>query len=437
MDLSRKIEILAESAKYDVSCSSSGVTNNTRNGTVGSTASAGICHTFTSDGRCVSLLKLLFTNACIFDCHYCINRKSNAIPRATFTPREIADLTMDFYMRNYIEGLFLSSAIIKNVDYTSELLIKTLRILRYEKGFKGYIHVKAIPGADEKLIEELGFLADRMSVNVELPSRESLKLLAPDKDPFALYKPMKQITHKKKELSQFPATQQNNSFVPAGQSTQMIIGASPENDRSIVTIAENLYQKYDLKRVYYSAYIPVNQDSLLPAITTDPPLLREHRLYQADWLMRFYRFSAAEILSEDKPNFNLYLDPKANWAVQNYDQFPVDIQSASYDQLLRIPGIGPKSALNIIKARKYYQLHLTDLKKLGVVVKRAQYFVSCNGVCQSGLINDPEWVISSLISSRQYETLKKANSQSHHEQLALFDVERFETIKNKESKYAY
>lgn len=436
MELAKKIEILAESAKYDVSCSSSGVTDNTRNGTVGSTSAAGICHSFTSDGRCVSLLKLLFTNACIFDCHYCINRKSNTIPRATFTPQEVADLTMDFYMRNYIEGLFLSSAIIKNVDYTSELLIKTLKILRYEKGFKGYIHVKAIPGADEKLIEELGYLADRMSINVELPSRESLKLLAPDKDPFALYKPMKQITHKKHELAQVPALRKQASFVPAGQSTQMIIGASPESDHAIVKIAENLYQKYELKRVYYSAYIPVNQDSLLPAITTDPPLLREHRLYQADWLLRFYRFSADEILSEDKPNFNLYLDPKANWAVQHYEQFPIDVQTASYDQLLRIPGIGPKSALNILKARKYYQLHLTDLKKLGVVIKRAQYFVSCNGARQAGLIHDPEWVIASLISSRQYETLKQVNSQSRQEQLTLFDVERFETTKRKEARYA-
>lgn len=437
MDLSRKIEILAESAKYDVSCSSSGVTNNTRSGSVGSTSAAGICHSFTSDGRCVSLLKLLFTNACIFDCHYCINRKSNSIPRATFTPQEVADLTMEFYMRNYIEGLFLSSAIIKNVDYTSELLIKTLKILRYEKGFKGYIHVKAIPGADEKLIEELGFLADRMSVNVELPSRESLKLLAPDKDPFALYKPMKQITQTKNELAQVPALRKGKSFVPAGQSTQMIIGASPESDHSIVKIAENLYHKYELKRVYYSAYIPVNQDSLLPAVTTDPPLLREHRLYQADWLLRFYRFSADEILSAEKPNFNLYLDPKANWAVQNYEQFPIDVQSASYERLLRIPGIGPKSAQNIIKARKYYRLHLSDLKKLGVVIKRAQYFISCNGVTQPGLIHDPEWVISSLISSRQYETLKKVNSQSKQEQLTLFDVERFEAVKRKEQRYVY
>ena len=431
MELERKIEILAESAKYDVSCSSSGVENNTRQGTVGSTAVSGICHSFTPDGRCVSLLKLLFTNACIFDCHYCINRKSNAIPRATFTPQEVADLTMDFYMRNYIEGLFLSSAIIKNPDYTCELLIKTLKILREEKGFRGYIHVKAIPGADEKLIEELGFLADRMSVNVELPSRESLKLLAPDKDPFDLYKLMKQITTVKKEQEFLPAVRRGPSFVPAGQSTQMIIGASPESDRSIVKISENLYQKYQLKRVYYSAYIPVNQDNLLPAVTTEPPLLREHRLYQADWLLRFYKFTADEILSEDRPNFNLYLDPKANWAVQNYQRFPVDVQTASYDQLLRVPGIGPKSAQNIVKARKYYRLHLTDLKKLGIVIKRAQYFIACNHETPAGLIKDPEWIITSLISSKQYEVLKKHNTQSTSEQLTLFDVERFEHAKSR------
>lgn len=424
MDVSRKIEILAESAKYDVSCSSSGVMENNRQGTVGSTAQAGICHSFTADGRCVSLLKLLFTNACIFDCHYCINRRSNQIPRATFTPQEVADLTMDFYLRNYIEGLFLSSAIIKNVDYTCELLIKTLKILRYEKGFRGYIHVKAIPGADEKLIEELGYLADRMSVNVELPSRESLKLLAPDKDPLALYKPMKQITTLKKEQSYLPAVRKGPSFVPAGQSTQMIIGASPESDRAIVKIAENLYHKYELKRVYYSAYIPVNSDSLLPAVTTEPPLLREHRLYQADWLMRYYKFSAEEILTEAKPNFNLYLDPKANWAVQHYEQFPVDVQSAGYELLLRIPGIGPESAKNIVKARKYYRLQLSDLKKLGVVIKRAQYFISCNRERPAGLIHDPEWVIASLISSKQYQTLKELNTQSQAEQLSLFDVEK-------------
>ena len=296
---------------------------------------------------------------------------------------------MDFYMRNYIEGLFLSSAIIKNPDYTCELLIKTLKILREEKGFRGYIHVKAIPGADEKLIEELGFLADRMSVNVELPSRESLKLLAPDKDPFDLYKPTKQITTVKKEQEFLPAVRRGPSFVPAGQSTQMIIGASPESDRSIVKISENLYQKYQLKRVYYSAYIPVNQDNLLPAVTTEPPLLREHRLYQADWLLRFYKFTADEILSEDKPNFNLYLDPK------------------------------------------YYRLHLTDLKKLGIVIKRAQYFIACNHETPAGLIKDPEWIITSLISSKQYEVLKKHNTQSTSEQLSLFDVERFEHAKSR------
>lgn len=433
MNIEEKIAILADSAKYDVSCASSGVENNTRPGSVGNTSKSGICHSFTADGRCVSLLKLLLTNACIFDCHYCINRRSNHIPRATFTPREIADLTIDFYMRNYIEGLFLSSAIIKNADYTTELLIETLRILREEHGFRGYIHVKAIPGADSRLIDQLGFLADRMSVNIELPSRKSLELLAPDKDPLALYQPMKQIAVRKQEAALLPAVRNQPQFVPGGQSTQMIIGATPDTDYSIIKISEQLYQKYQLKRVYYSAYIPVNTDNLLPAVTSKPPLLREHRLYQADWLMRFYHFSADEILNEAKPHFNLYLDPKANWAVQNYEQFPLDVQTASYKQLLRIPGIGPKSAQKIVQARKYYQLHLSDLKKLGVVMKRAQYFLHCNGERPLGLIHDPEWIITSLISAEQYRSLKKMNTQSLGEQLSLFDVEKMEVKQLKEA----
>lgn len=421
MELAEKVAILADAAKYDVSCASSGVTENTRSGTIGSTETSGICHSFTADGRCVSLLKLLLTNACVFDCHYCINRRSNQIPRATFSPQEIADLTIDFYKRNYIEGLFLSSAIIKNADYTCELLIKTLRILREEKGFRGYIHVKAIPGADERLISELGFLADRMSVNIELPSKASLEKLAPDKDPHALYRPMKQIAVQ----SQQPLVQRRGPrFVPAGQSTQMIIGASPESDYEIVTISEKLYQRYGLKRVYYSAYIPVNQDQLLPAVTTKPPLLREHRLYQADWLLRFYGFRANEILSADKPHFNLYLDPKANWAVQHYEHFPVDVQTASLEQLLRIPGIGPKSARNILKARRYYRLHLSDLKQLGVVIKRAQYFVSCNKETPIGLTKDPEWIIASLISKKQFQALQQQNTQTSAEQLSFFDTEK-------------
>ena len=354
MDLTKKIGILADAAKYDVSCSSSGVSDTNRSGTIGSTAAAGICHSFTADGRCVSLLKVLFSNACIFDCHYCVNRRSNLRPRATFKPAELANLVMDFYLRNYIEGLFLSSAIVKSPDYTCELMIKTLEILRFEKGFRGYIHVKAIPGADSLLIERLGYLADRMSVNVELPSKDSLQLLAPDKDPYELYKPMKQIALKKEQDSLLPAVRQKATpFVPAGQSTQMIIGASPETDRAIVKISGNLYQKYQLKRVYYSAYIAMNQDSLLPAVTEKPPLLREHRLYQADWLMRFYNFTPDEILKKEQPNFNLYLDPKANWAIQNLERFPVDVQSANLDTLLRVPGIGPKSARNILRARKY------------------------------------------------------------------------------------
>lgn len=427
MNLEEKITILAESAKYDVSCSSSGVEGAQRAGSVGSTAKAGICHSFTSDGRCVSLLKLLLTNSCIFDCHYCINRRSNQIPRATFTPEEIARLTMDFYLRNYIEGLFLSSAIIKNPDYTCELLIKTLRLLRETHGFRGYIHVKAIPGADEKLIQELGFLADRMSVNVELPSRASLEQLAPDKNPLALYKPMKQISQIRSEQALIPYRQQAK-FVPAGQSTQMIIGASPETDYEIVRISEKLYQNYQLKRVYYSAYIPVNDDSLLPAIETDPPLLREHRLYQADWLMRYYQFQAEEILTKEKPNFNLYLDPKANWAVQHYETFPVDIQTASYHWLLRVPGIGPKGAKKIMQARKYNKLDWEDLKKLGIVLKRAKYFIRCSGETQFGVVHDPTHLIASLMSAKQYQTLKKLNTQSTTEQLSLFDVDQVDYL---------
>lgn len=437
MDLTKKIGILADAAKYDVSCSSCGVSDTSRSGTIGSTEAAGICHSFTADGRCVSLLKVLFSNACIFDCHYCVNRRSNQRPRATFKPAELANLVLDFYLRNYIEGLFLSSAIVKSPDYTCELMIKTLEILRFEKGFRGYIHVKAIPGADSLLIERLGYLADRMSVNVELPSKDSLQLLAPDKDPYELYKPMKQIALKKEEQNLLPALYRHKTpFVPAGQSTQMIIGASPETDRAIVKISGNLYQKYQLKRVYYSAYIPMNDDSLLPAVTQKPPLLREHRLYQADWLMRFYNFTPDEILKKEQPNFNLYLDPKANWAIQNLDRFPVDVQTADLNTLLRIPGVGPKSARNILRARKYYRLHLSDLKKLGVVVKRAQYFVSCNHEKFPGLVQDPQWIIEALISKRQFKQLQALNTQSFGEQMSLFDVERFERQKGQQHQFA-
>lgn len=437
MDLTKKIGILADAAKYDVSCSSSGVSDTSRSGTIGSTEAAGICHSFTADGRCVSLLKVLFSNACIFDCHYCVNRRSNQRPRATFKPAELANLVLDFYLRNYIEGLFLSSAIVKSPDYTCELMIKTLEILRFEKGFRGYIHVKAIPGADSLLIERLGYLADRMSVNVELPSKDSLQLLAPDKNPYELYKPMKQIALKKEEQNLLPALYRHKTpFVPAGQSTQMIIGASPETDRAIVKISGNLYQKYQLKRVYYSAYIAMNDDSLLPAVTQKPPLLREHRLYQADWLMRFYNFTPDEILKKEQPNFNLYLDPKANWAIQNLDRFPVDVQTADLNTLLRIPGVGPKSARNILRARKYYRLHLSDLKKLGVVVKRAQYFVSCNHEKFPGLVQDPQWIIEALISKRQFKQLQALNTQSFGEQMSLFDVERFERQKGQQHQFA-
>jgi len=330
-----KLTILADSAKYDVACTSSGASRAAGAGGVGSCYAPGCCHAFTADGRCVSLLKVLMTNCCSFDCSYCVNRKSNDVPRATFTPRELAELTIEFYRRNYIEGLFLSSAVLVNPDYTTERMLAVLRLLRGEYRFGGYIHAKAIPGTSPELLEQLGFLADRLSV-------------AP-------------------------------RFAPAGQSTQMIVGASPETDYHILQLTEGLYNKYHLKRVFYSAYIPVTEDTRLPALDTKPPLLREHRLYQADWLLRFYEFKAEELLDRDNPNFNPYLDPKCNWAVQHYGLFPVDVNRAPFEMLLRVPGICPKSARRIGHARKQAALGLDELKRMGVVLKRAQYFITCRG----------------------------------------------------------
>lgn len=431
MDIEMKLEILTESAKYDASCSSSGVTGE-RGGTLGSTAVAGCCHSFSADGRCISLLKILLTNVCIFDCHYCINRKSNSIRRATFTPEEIARLTIDFYRRNYIEGLFLSSSIIKSPDYTCELMIKTLELLRNHYGFAGYIHVKAIPGADATLIDRLAFLADRLSSNIELPSQESLALLAPDKSPQAVVRPMKQIAQRKKELALIGHHRQTKQYAPAGQSTQMIIGATPDNDYQILQTTASLYDKFQLRRVYFSAYIPTVAHSLLPSLDTKPPLLREHRLYQADWLMRFYQFEASEILSPEQPNFNLYIDPKANWAIQHYDQFPIDVQRAPLGQLLRIPGIGPTSARRIINLRKHRQLDYTDLAKTGAVMKRAKYFVACKDYANNQPISDPLRLIASLMSAKDYQQLKTANTQLESEQLTLFDPEYLAREKQRE-----
>lgn len=380
MDLGEKLEILADSAKYDVACTSSGVDRPGQHGSLGSCAAAGICHAFTPDGRCVSLLKVLYSNACAYDCRYCVNRRSNDRPRATFTPRELADLTIGFYRRNYIEGLFLSSAVLGTPDRTMELMIEALRILRQEYHFNGYIHAKTIPGSDPLLVERIGLLADRLSVNIELPSESSLTQLAPEKKKTAILRPMGQIAVKsaqsRRELAVYKRAP---AFAPAGQSTQMIIGATPESDRHILNLTEGLYKKYALKRVFFSAYLPIVADERLPALSTRPPLLREHRLYQADWLLRYYHFSAGELLSEEEPNFDPYLDPKCTWAVRHPEFFPVEVNTAGRAELLRVPGIGPKSATRIVQARRLQTLGMAELKRIGVVLKRAQYFITCQG----------------------------------------------------------
>ncbi len=375
-----KLTILSDAAKYDAACTSSGVGRSAQAGAMGNSMACGICHSFSADGRCISLLKVLQSNACAYDCSYCVNRRSNDTPRATFTPRELAELTMTFYRRNYIEGLFLSSGVVSSADYTMELMIRTLSLLRNEYRFGGYIHAKAIPGADERLVARLGQLADRMSVNLELPSRESLHRLAPDKRGEDVLRPMNQIAQgirqTQNELTLYHHTPR---FVPAGQSTQMIVGASPETDRQILSLTAALYKKYQLRRVFYSAYIPVVADSRLPALTTRPPLLREHRLYQADWLLRFYGFSADEILDERQPNFHPLLDPKCNWAVNHPEFFPVEVNRADYEALLRVPGIGVTSARRILQARRGGSLNAEELRRLGVVMKRAQYFLTAGG----------------------------------------------------------
>jgi len=413
MDTEKKLRILSDAAKYDVACTSSGVDRAGQPGSVGSAMACGICHSFSSDGRCISLLKVLQTNACMYDCQYCVNRKSNDVPRATFAPRELAELMMNFYRRNYIEGLFLSSAIVKSPDYTMEMLYKTLHLVRKEYRFNGYIHVKAIPGASQELIQAVGYLADRMSVNIELPSEKSLRLLAPDKAKQDILGPMRQvkdgIVQNKEEVALFRAA---TPFVPAGQSTQLIVGATPESDHSIVALAEGLYKKYTLKRVFYSAYNPVtDKNPLLPVIK--PPMLREHRLYQADWLLRFYGFAAAELFRKSE-NLPMDLDPKCNWALQNLEQFPVEINRADYWTLLRVPGIGVKSALRIVSARKVGNLQFDHLKKMGIVLKRAKYFITCNGRMMEG--------ISAIASSPDILHLSLSeNKAGANGQLSLFD----------------
>lgn len=379
MDLQSKLNILGEAAKYDVSCSSSG-SKRVNKGGIGNAAPPGICHSWAADGRCISLLKILLTNKCIYNCAYCNNRCTSDTPRGEFTPEEVANLTIEFYKRNYIEGLFLSSGVIKNPDYTMELLIRTLSLLREQYRFFGYIHVKVIPGADPLLINKIGVLADRVSVNIELPSQESLKLFAPQKDKDAIIKPMSYISRlKTANAEEKKSLKLAGSFVPAGQTTQLIVGASSESDMHIMRLTQGLYDKYSLKRVYYSAYVPVGNHPALPAAITSPPLLREHRLYQADWLLRFYGFRAEELLDNSSPNFLTDVDPKCGWALRNLQLFPVDVNKADYAMLLRVPGIGVVSAQRIVKARRVQGLSLDALKKLGVVMKRARYFITANG----------------------------------------------------------
>lgn len=420
MSIMDKLGILTDAAKYDVACTSSGVERKGNGTSIGNCVAAGICHSFSSDGRCISLLKILLTNECIYDCKYCQNRCSNDIPRATFTPEEICTLTMEFYRRNYIEGLFLSSGIIQNPSFTMELIYRTIWLLRSKYRFNGYVHVKAIPGADPELIRRTGFLADRMSVNLELPTAEGLKELAPNKHRKTILTPMRQIQNgieaNKNELMLY---RNAPKFVAGGQSTQMIIGATPENDFQIISVAEGLYQKFGLKRVFYSAFVNVTGDKALPALPGGPPLLREHRLYQADWLLRFYGFKGEELLDEKRPFFNVLLDPKEDWAVRHLEQFPVEINKAPLETLLRVPGIGVKSARRIVAARRSTNLTFADLKKIGVVLKRALFFVTCNGRMMYPVKLDEDYIVRNLTDER--ERVRFGSDGMSYRQMSLFD----------------
>ena len=415
MEILDKLTILADSAKYDASCSSSGSKRKNNTTGIGNGNFAGICHSWGADGRCISLLKILFSNSCIYDCKYCINRSSNSIKRATFTPQEVADLTINFYKRNYIEGLFLSSAVIRSPNYTMEMLIKTVLILRNEYNFNGYIHCKTIPGSDQSLIDKLGKLVDRMSINIELPSNNSLKLLAPQKEKANILQPMSYVSNNIK-LNKLDKNKFKPNFVPAGQTTQLIIGATPESDLKILKLSEGLYNKLNLKRVYYSAYISVNNDKNLPMLSS-PPLLRENRLYQADWLIRFYGFKANELLDETHPNFNNILDPKCEWALRSIENFPIEINTADYFTLLRVPGIGVISAKKIIRARRTFLLDFQELKKLGIVMKRAKYFITCKGKYFDKVYKFNESFIETNLIYQERLFLPNKN----FEQLSLFD----------------
>ena len=421
MDMMEKLTILTDAAKYDAACTSSGVRRGPRKGYIGSTSSsvAGCCHTFSADGRCVTLLKVLMTNCCIYDCKYCVNRCSNDTRRAVFSPEELAELTIQFYRRNYIEGLFLSSGVLVSPDYTTERMIRCLELLRHHHRFNGYIHAKTIPGTSPELVTRLGLLADRLSVNIELPSERGLQTLAPNKTRTAIFRPMGLITNtlqeNRQELVKYRHTPR---FAPAGQSTQMIIGATPDSDRHILTLTQSLYDKYRLKRVFYSAYVPVVENSLLPTPDTKPPLLREHRLYQADWLLRFYGFRAEELLDDNNPNFNPLVDPKCCWALNHPEFFPVEINTADREALLRVPGIGTVSARRILYARRGRKLEHEDLRKLGVVMKRAQYFITCKGKILDGLTLRQDSILRNLIAVER-ASLPMAEGQ----QLSLFDRE--------------
>lgn len=489
LSIQEKLEILTDAAKYDVACTSSGVNRKGKKGSLGNASEAGICHSFAADGRCISLLKLLFTNQCIYDCKYCVNRCTNNVIRTAFTPDEVCKLTVEFYRRNYIEGLFLSSGIMYHATYTMEQIYETLYKLRHQWNFNGYIHVKAIPGADPALVEQVGFLADRMSINLELPTAEGLKRLAPGKDREKILSPMRQIqqgisvsghllgydreykkpyrieragfaggaalirpelaapsafggdrgvlperlrdpetaspddsrTSVSRSRLVLPASRYKESaFVPAGQSTQMIVGATQENDYQMMAVTQALYRNYGLKRVFFSAYIPVNEDACLPGLSVGPPLLREHRLYQADWLLRFYGFRAEELLTEDKPNFNVFLDPKCDWALRHLEGFPVEVNCAPYDELLRVPGMGVKSAMRIVTARSAGRLEFGDLKKLGVVLKRAGYFITCSGRMMEGARLDQDYITNCLIGDEKRAAWDIGHRDSFR-QLSLFD----------------
>lgn len=405
-----KLKVLAEAAKYDVSCASSGTTRKNSNKGIGSASGWGICHSFTEDGRCVSLLKIMLTNYCIFDCAYCVNRSSNDVPRATFSVTEIVNLTIEFYRRNYIEGLFLSSGVVKNADYTMERLVRVAKELRTQHNYNGYIHLKAIPGTSPELITEAGMYADRLSVNIEMPSEGSLKLIAPQKDYQSVFLPMGQIhrtfLESKEDKKKYRHTPK---FVPAGQSTQMVIGASPESDKQILSLASALYQRKSMKRVYYSGYVPVNtSDSRLPALAS-PPLIRENRLYQADWLMRFYQFQVDEIVNDSCPDLDMEIDPKLAYALRHPELFPIDVNTADYEMILRIPGVGVRSAKLIVTSRRYGRVTSEHLKKMGVVMKRAKYFLTCNEL-PIFTVNEarPEYLRQLFISDSQRKRKDKA-----------------------------